>query len=70
MIEIVIKRKCRHFEKIAVMGFSGNLCDISIQYQAEISNNIVWQENKLCLPCFEKLPIEEKQRLLKEVTNQ
>lgn len=69
MITMSIKRKCGHFEKIGVMGFSGSLDDIPLKLKEETEKNIQWQRDKFCLPCFNKLPDEEKRRLLKEVTD-
>ena len=60
MIRINITRKCGHVEIIAMPNVSDGVVK-------EIwDKNITWQKDKFCLPCFEKLPTEEKRRLLKE----
>ncbi len=69
MVTMTIERKCGHKEKIGVMGFSGVLESIPLKYRREVEKNIQWQRDKLCLPCFEALPNEEKQKLLKEIEN-
>ena len=66
MIERVIERKCGHFEKIAIMGFSGDNDDILIEHKADIEKISAWQKGIICSLCFEKLPTEEQQKLLKK----
>ena len=66
MIYMSIKRKCGHEEKIGVAGFSGTFDNIPPRFQDACLIGIVEQEGKYCLECFNKLPDEEKRRLLKE----
>ncbi len=67
MIYMKIKRKCGHKEEIGVAGVSGVLASVPSHLQDACLASVAEQESKLCLPCFVKLPVEEKQRLLKEV---
>ncbi len=69
MIIMTIQRSCKHFEKIAIAGFSGDIQDIPDQYKAEVEKNIQWQRDELCFLCFDKLTDEVKQKLFKEVTD-
>jgi hypothetical protein len=70
MIYIEIKRKCGHREKIGVAGFSGTFDDIPEDFKDACVIGVMEQECKVCLPCFEKLPVQEKRRLLKEVSDE
>ncbi len=66
MIYMTIRRKCGHKEQIGVAGFSGGFDNIPEHLKDACVIGVKWQEEKLCLPCFNKLPREEKQALLKE----
>ncbi len=57
MIRINIRRKCGHVEMIAMC----NLID-----KENWDKNLLWAKDKYCLTCFEALPYDRKQELLKE----
>ena len=52
MIEINIERICGHREKIMIMGFSGDLSNVPLEYREKVGGNIAEQKSKLCLPCL------------------
>jgi hypothetical protein len=70
MIYIKIKRKCGHRDEIAIAGFSGTFENIPEHLKDACVIGVMEQECRVCLPCFEKLPVQEKRRLLKEVSDE
>lgn len=66
MIYMTIKRKCGHKEQIGVAGVSGNFNDIPEHLKNACVIGVMEQEEKVCLPCFNKLSHKRKQELLKE----
>lgn len=61
-----IRRFCGHLENIGIMGADNSTENAILGLRAPaIARSIARQESKYCLPCFEKLPTEDKQRLLK-----
>lgn len=62
MIYLKIERKCGHREEIGVAGVSGTFDDIPEHLKDACVLGVMEQEGKLCLPCFNKLPDEDKRK--------